>query len=801
MDDDTDRPLYAHSRNGRGRGRGRAEPIREHLTAVAASAEAFAEVWGGGPEARVVGLLHDLGKYGEAFQRRLRGEESGVDHWSVGAAAAWLQTSSALPADCWPLLRALECSIRGHHVGLQMSRSSVSIHSDLARQELRDEAARLVDGSHDQPERVLIERFTADSLPLPKLTHHAATRFSHRGVSGMLDTRMLFSALVDADYLETEAHFAGDARVHRRPRPAGPTMDAEAAEAVLDAYLADAVAVKGEAAADVAAVRAMLRADCLDAADGPRGPYTLTAPTGSGKTLAMLAFALRHARRHRRLRRIVCVIPFLSIIEQTAAEYRKVLASLNAEWLIEDHSRAGDASDHESESDGQGRGVRPQLLAENYDAPLVVCTSVQLLESLFADRPRRCRKLHRLANSVLMLDEVQTLPPELAVPTLAAVSRLVERYGCTAVFATATQPAFDHLHDRVAEHARQGWRPREIVRDTAAMFGVARRRTRVLWRLEQETPWWSLADELARPENSRSLCVLNLKRHAQKLVELLGNRLEVSDGLFHLSTNLCPAHRDAVLTEVRRRLKEGQPCLLISTQCIEAGVDVSFDRCYRALAPLDAIAQAAGRCNRGGLADEPGEVVVFVPERLEGERFIYPPGYDVAAEHCRTFVTRWRIERGEDAAAAIIHDPAAMREYFRTFYDLSGKAKMKRELAAAFDGWDFKEVARRYRLIAGDTVRVLVPYDLDVYHALRDEAVGGLDPLTARLWFCRASPFGVNLYRPALVQASALMPVSLGNPDPSGDGGEADWYILEQENRYDRDRLGLVGVERDLWIA
>ncbi|WP_165700746.1 CRISPR-associated endonuclease Cas3'' [Alienimonas californiensis] len=661
----------------------------------------------GRPRRRAAGLLHDLGKYSAAFQNRIRGTADGVDHWTFGAQWAWAGLGGT-----WPnLAEAVGCAVAGHHVGLKCPEPGASNPAPIraAADGAQKEAKALGETAPED----LLRRFAADGFAFPSLPKSAESRWREgragRSVAGLLDTRMLFSALVDADFLETEAHFDGDATAPRRYRLAGPPLNAPAAVEELKAFLNKTVRSRSDATAEVRDLRRRLSEDCRAAAAGARGLYTLTAPTGAGKTLAMLDFALRHAAAHadgpNPLRRIVCTIPFLSIIEQTADEYRRVFApAFGDEYVLGDHSLAPHRVPKEGTTDpAEGRARLP---AENWDAPLIVTTAVRTLESLFANRPAACRKLHRLAGSVLLLDEVQTLPPELAVVTLAAVSRLVERYGCTAVVATAPQPAFDHLHDRVARLCRDGWTPTEIHARRDESFAVAANRTRVTWRTEP-TPWDALADELAAPDRRQVLCVMNLKRHAAGLVERLEDRLtDPADcrGLLRLSTNLCPAHRRRVLAKVRVRLRTGRPCRLIATQCIEAGVDVDFPAAYRATAPLEAVAQAAGRRNRGGRIPTPCPVVVFEPEEVGKAQF--PPGYGQAVS-----VTRSELKRYDaDAAVRLIHDPDAIRAYYEAFYGLTGKAEVAAEWEQALNASDFEAICRLYRLIRDDTVRVLVPY-------------------------------------------------------------------------------------------
>jgi CRISPR/Cas system-associated endonuclease/helicase Cas3 len=403
---------------------------------------------------------------------------------------------------------------------------------------------------------------------------------------------------------------------------------------------------------------------------------------------------------------------------------------------------------------------------------------------LFSNRPSACRKLHRLAQSVILLDEVQTLPTGLAVPTLATLSRLAERYPyrATVVFATATQPAFGHLGEYVAKGCAGGWRPTEITRQSLRLS-----RTTVTWpKPDEHLSWSDLAGKLGRDECSQVLCIVNLKRHAISLFDDLSKESVPDEGLFHLSTNMCPAHRKDVLAEVRRRLKSGAPCRLISTQCVEAGVDVDFPVVYRAWGPLDSIAQAAGRCNRNGLLPERGRMRVFVPE---DER--YPPGaYEQAAS-----VARILAASGEPN----IDDPALFQEYFRQLYDIARPAERNEALSEAIRRKDFIEVARLYRLIEKDAVNVLVPYDADLFLALVDEARGGYG--ITRDWITRARPRAVSLYRPEqnplVTKLSA--DTRAGSPD--------DWWVLSwnrgvQVSDYYHPKTGLVHkATENHWIA
>jgi CRISPR-associated helicase Cas3/CRISPR-associated endonuclease Cas3-HD len=769
--------LLAHSQS---RG-GRDDTVADHLQAVARRAAEFASAFGAEEEARLAGLLHDLGKYGDLFQRRLRRTLSCVvDHSSAGAWCAYSKYGVKGVAAA--------LAIQGHHLGLQESD-----RDELERlnpMELAEHSRRDVRVS-EKDLNVLLARLEEDRLLLPGAADVQSSVYdptSTTRAASMLDVRMLFSALVDADFVETEKHFHPERSLARQNVP---LLQPETAFGFLRQRLDElADRSKKGASEDVRKMRLELLDACLTAANLHQGLFTLTAPTGSGKTLSMLAFALKHAEK-RNLRRIVYVVPYLSIIEQTVKEYRKVFVGhFPDDYLLEQHSLAGT----HGEDDGKEGDVDSQRLrSENWDAPVVVTTSVQFLESLFSNRPSACRKLHRLAKSVILFDEVQTLPTGLAIPTLATLSRLVEPYQATVVFATATQPAFSHLHDKVKEYCACGWQPEPIVPAALRLFDRARR-TEVRWPdLGTKTPWGTLAEQLK--DHAQVLCVVNLKRHALTLFEKLEELCGSDADLFHLSTNMCPAHRRVVLYCVRRRLRDGKPCCLVSTQCIEAGVDVDFPVAFRAWGPLDSIAQAAGRCNRNGKADS-GTVHVFLPEDEK-----YP---DVAYRQAAAVAEDMLKRSG--SADLDIHDPALFQAYYRKLYYVKGVGEDEDdELMKAIKMRHFRKVAENYHVIEKrDAVNVLVPFDDDEFNALRDkaEADGGIK----RDWIVRARPHAVSLFRPRPedLRWGWLAPVCSG-----GSGlRQEEWYELswnrdteKKEDCYDP-KLGLVlqASERH-WIA
>lgn len=759
--------FYAHSANDHGHW----HRLLSHLQSVGNLASDFSCTCTWSSEARLAGMLHDLGKYADRFQNRLHGKDAGLDHWSQGAWVA-LKDHKAIAA---------ALAIQGHHIGLQrgaapslrgMNPDNLALTHPLNLQLSDPDANRL------------LQRAQADGLQFNTAATTVLPSGFTQAVAAMLDVRLLFSCLVDADFLDTESHFNGDEE-GKRPRPTGPALDAQTALNALNRYMGERIRVGTQADTQVLAAREALWQATGEAAQTAPNVFTLTAPTGSGKTLAMLRFALEHAARNK-LKRIILAVPFLTVIEQTAREYRQVFAGFPDNFVLEHHSLAGlgvESTKTDAEGDkANNQEQQRRLLAENWDAPIVLTTNVQLLQSLFSNRPSSCRKLHNLMESVILFDEAQSLPQHLAVPTLAALSHLSSAYRSSVVFATATQPAFDTLHEAVTKHAASGWKPVEVVPEHPQMFETLKR-VDVAWpKSGEKRTWADLAKEIRDTE--QALVVVNLKRHALSLLEALRDEPDV----FHLSTNLCAQHRRAVLGKVRTRLKAGQPCRLISTQCVEAGVDVDFPKVYRALAPLEAIAQAAGRCNREGRMNangQLGEVLVFEPDEGDERK----RGYPTFAYYQATEATRTMLSLNGDLD---INDPAVFQAYYRRLYDLNDPASQNAELSEAIQALDFIEVARGYRLIDQDAIQVLVPWAdrWDDFQALRAEAEQ--TGISAN-WMRRAQGLAVSVYRPRGGPPAWAIPAKLRRRGTSNGGVSDEWFILEGDH-YD-DTLGLTPPE------
>ena len=667
------------------------QTMLEHGTEVARLATERASFFGDEVKAKLTGELHDIGKYGDLFQRRLQGLEKGLDHWSAGAHIALFEYR----------LIDIALAIQGHHIGLQCGASQ-----SLQEMKLEHLAVKhpLELRLSETDVALLKERLEADGVKLPLPTPITERTKLPASAAEMLETRMLFSALVDADFLDTERTMnRGNPKFI--PRPAPPALQAARALELLEAKIVELNADES-IPEKTRALRRSLADACASSATNAARTFTLTAPTGTGKTLGMLRFALTRAAQDSRIRRIIVVLPFLTILDQTVDIYRKLFAEFGENYILEHHSLTG-VRGTESVTDAVQRNDKEKrLLTENWDAPIVITTSVQFLESLHANRPSACRKLHNIAGSIVLFDEVQTLPVKLAVPTLKTLSRLAtEKYGCTVVFSTATQPAFDTLSQAVqkSEPNSTGWRPTEIVLDQTKLFQAAKR-VNVIWQIKTPTPWSEIVQWLEKDD--QALCILNLKRHAYALAELAQKKK--LEGVYHLSTALCPQHRRDLLKIIIPDLKSGKPCCVIATQCVEAGVDLDFPNVYRALAPLDAIAQAAGRCNRNDARAEKGLLRVFVPENEQ-----YPTkSYQQATE-----LTRIQLAGNKDKLD--LDDPNTYRQYYKSLYNIASTTDT--ELEKFITTQDYAKFSERYQLIETDAVNVVVPYN-DAARALMQQA-------------------------------------------------------------------------------
>lgn len=682
--------------------------LADHLNKVGEMARKFASIFDGGEQGLVVGALHDLGKAEPEFQKRLGSdnkEGKKEPHAHHGAAIA-------LEEEAWPAAFV----INGHHAGLH-NRGDMATKAHLFLDKAKKAAENLTktDPSWTVPKIEKLPRWL-DQLPFFSNEDRA---IKMRAVE--LYSRFLFSALIDADRLDTEANApetkenSGKRHLWRFGEQALATSGATNE---LIKLLNQAITTRQKTAKDKKTSEDVLkvRDDVLQACqkiarEKPRGVFTLTVPTGGGKTLASMGFALEHIAKQneaetedrKKLRRVIIVIPYLSIIQQTADELKNVFKNSDADSIVlEHHSQAQDplldkkkGKENEICDYSRERTLR-QLAAENWDAPIIVTTSVQFFDSLFSRKPADARKLHNIAQSVIIFDEVQTFPPRLMQPILDVLGELTnpERpYGCSLVLCTATQPALRRSDDLPLGFADTT----EIIPEPDKIFKTLKRTTYPELEAREEIPiksWPDLAKEVLNAKDQQALVVVNTRCHARELFQELSKSDENKDAVFHLSTWMMPAHRIQVLEEVKRRLANRASCFLVSTQCIEAGVDVDFPAAWRAFGPYDAIAQAAGRCNRSGrLKPEEARVHVFRPKDE-----ILPPGVYTAAAS--------QTELLRKMSAADPHDPSSFETYFRLLYQLSvpDDCEIQRER----EQLHFETVSELFNLIESGTTPLLI---------------------------------------------------------------------------------------------
>jgi len=753
--------LIAHSQNKDGNCHG----LTAHLDKVAALAATHSSEWGDTIWAGLAGAWHDLGKARAGFQKHIsldpdahiEGRVPGTEktHSAAGALHASTEFGRLLDArSADALARVLQYLIAGHHAGLanwQPKDGHGGLAPRLANAAAQTEYQEALRGLAEAGETL---RAAPDATTLAAAAR--ALLGQREPLARSLALRMLFSALVDADFLDTEAHFNADKAARRASFPPIARY-AEQLQAHL-ADLAGRVQASGQTDTAVMRARAEVQQACIAQAAQPPGVFTLTVPTGGGKTLSSLAFALEHARQHG-LRRVVYAIPYTSIIEQTASVFAGIFG---AEQVIEHHSQADSAPSSDT--------TASRLACENWDARLIVTTNVQLFESLFASSTSRCRKLHRLAGSVIVLDEAQMLPPEFLQPILDTLNVLLARYRISLVLCTATQPV---LTSRSAFDPRQALRglpdPRPIV-EPGPLFSTLRR-TEIHWPPDLHT----IADLPALAEcllqEPCALAILNTRADAMELAKLLPR-----DSMRHLSAAMCGAHRAQVITEIRDLLKAGVPLHVVSTQLIEAGVDVDFPVVWRALAGLDSIAQAAGRCNREGRRAQ-GDVHVIVrpiPKPLAQLRMAADTTISLHAEGLT------------DALA-----PVAFERYFRAFYARQNLDKhqivdLLSERSGSME-FNFRSAADKFRLIDDEgQSSLLIPL-----HRLMD-GHEQLAPLIAKLeageadrWLLRSVQRYVLNIRER--QLNELLRHGTGSIKPLACG----LYLLEDDTRYDH-RFGLL---------
>lgn len=666
------------------------QSIEAHLKGTGELAETFAAEFGAAANGKLCGLAHDIGKYSDEFQLRLRGGKK-VDHATAGA------------IECFKIKAAFEAvCVIGHHSGLPNvghKDADTTESQTFFGRKLRAEQGGIPDYRKNWNGHI--------ALPQDYF------RPSGRGFATAFYIRMLYSCLVDADYIDTETFMNGDAG-RGNYEPLSALCDK------LTAYISK----WNNPTREIDILRQKILNSCIEKASAPRGIFSLTVPTGGGKTVASMAFALNHAVANS-MKRIIYVIPYTSIIEQNAKVFRDILGQEN---VVEHHSQVS----HELSEDADELEYRSALATENWDAPVIVTTAVQFFESLYANRSSKCRKLHNIANSVIIFDEAQMIPSNNLRPCVAAIAELVRAYNATAVLCTATQPAIDEM---LLEYSKKE-SVVELCPDVDGMFEKFRRTS-----FEKEGRLTT--DELvSRLESQQQvLCIVNTRKFAQEVYEALP-----SEGRFHLSTLMCPVHRKQKLDEIRERLKSGKTCRVVSTSLIEAGVDVDFPRVFREMAGLDSILQAAGRCNREGKRSAESSIVTVFESENKVNKLI-AVNRDAAEETVRDWTqpnTTSTIER-----------------YFKAYRDFLRNDDKSGVIAASEKGISgcglpFEWIAKEFKLIDQNTftVYISVGEGKELISRLREGE-------RSRELYRKAGMYSVSIYENhfnALINAGAAEP-------------------------------------------
>lgn len=646
--------MIAHSKNDEGKYHG----LQDHLDAVAGFAKEFGEHFGMGEVAAWLAWWHDAGKAGEDFQHFIRHLDTrhGPEHSTPGA----IIVSESSP----PL--SIVCA--GHHTGLP--------NIEELRNRLRTKNPGILD---------TVEIIRDFVVSVPDLTKTEELFASSSIFESCTLIRMLFSCLIDADRLDTERHFRPEEYSLRGHHPS--------MEFLLNQLVQDQEElIRSVEPTPVNTVRELVYRDCIDAAGMRPGIFRLTVPTGGGKTRSAMAFALQHAVNYNK-RRVIMALPYTSIIEQVCEIYRNIFG----EAVLEHHSAVLEHLESQSN----------RLATENWDSPIIVTTNVQLFETMFSNKPSKLRKLHNITNSIIILDEVQTLPLQILDPTLRILNDLVENYNCTIVLSSATQLPIE---------------AREIVPDYRDHFEELARVTYHLPKRDESWTWEAVRDKAI--ESEQSLVITNTIKDALTLFNLL------PEGKYHLSTNMCQAHRKKILKEVEHRLENNQTCRLVATQVIEAGVDIDFPFVMRAMAGLDRIIQAGGRCNREGKLPT-GHLVVF-----NHEEFNMPPGnYRTAALHTFNLLL----------TAGNLHDPEFCTNYFERLYSQLDLDEY--EIVKLSNRWQFESISEKYKLINQLNFPVIVPYGIGF--DLLDK------PINRHFWK-EIQPYVVHVYERDLNQAEEL---------------------------------------------
>ncbi|MBT9813409.1 CRISPR-associated helicase Cas3' [Enterocloster citroniae] len=706
----------------------REQSIKSHLEETALLAKEFAEEFGYGEWGYFCGLLHDIGKYSTKFQGRIMGSGEKTDHATAGA-----QLCLRLGKEKGSYYVAPAYCIAGHHAGLPDTGTSADTGD---RGTFTGRMKKRVEDYGAYQEEISIP-------PLPPPVLSAAEKKDLTFSMSFL-IRMLYSCLVDADYLNTE-DFMKDGETSRMTGETIPVL-LEKLNRHIARWLVndDQDTINGR--------RTEILKSCIEKGKKKKGLFRLTVPTGGGKTVASLAFALNHAAEHG-MKRIIYVIPYTSIIEQNAKVFSHILGEEN---VLEHHS----GIDYESTDELKLK----QLATENWDLPIIVTTNVQFFESLFSNKSSKCRKLHNIANSVIIFDEAQMLPNDYLWPCIASMEELIRHYESSIVLCTATQPSLQNFFPKDMQYTELCPRMEEQFRFfKRAIF-------KNLGKITED----ELLDRVRNEE--QALCILNTKNNVQKLYEKIKG-----EGVYHLSTFMYPRHRQERLEAIRERLAAGEKCIVIATSLVEAGVDLDFQTVYRELAGVDSMIQAAGRCNREGKRDALGSFACYF--QLEESRTV--PGQEQQIDTAKQVIRRY-----EDIGSL-----DAVQEYFTRLYQFKGSALDKKNILEEFQKgrFAFATVGKEFKLIEQNTKTILIPAQERAKEIAEELKLKGANKKLIR----EAGKYCVNVYENLfrkMYDAGMFVGVS--------EELKEDFFVLKDCSNYS-DETGLqvkAELGMDIWL-
>lgn len=706
----------------------REQSVKNHLEETALLAEKFADEFGYGDWGYFCGMVHDIGKYSAKFQRRIRGSGETADHATAGA-----QLCLKLGKERGGFYVAPAYCIAGHHAGLPDTGTCA------------DTGDR---GTFRERMKKPIEDYGAyeEEISIPTLSPPVFARSEKKDYTFTMSflIRMLYSCLVDADYLNTE-YFMKDGGTGR--------VTGESILVLLERLNRHiAQWLVNEEKDTINGRRTEILKSCIEKGRKEKGLFRLTVPTGGGKTVASLAFALNHAAEHR-MKRIIYVIPYTSIIEQNAKVFGDILGKEN---VLEHHS----GIDYESTDE-----LKPkQLAAENWDLPVIVTTNVQFFESLFSNKSSKCRKLHNIANSIIIFDEAQMLPNDYLLPCIAAMEELIRHYGSSIVLCTATQPSLKTFFPEDMQHL-------ELCPRMEEQFRFFKRASfQDLGKITEE----KLIERL-RMEH-QALCILNTKNNVRRLYEKIKG-----EGVYHLSTFMYPHHRQKRLAAIRERLQAGERCIVIATSLVEAGVDLDFQSVYRELAGIDSMIQAAGRCNREGKRNVQTSFAYYF--QLEETRRI--PGQEQQIDTAKQVIRKY-----EDITSL-----EAVQEYFSRLYRFKGTALDKKNILEEFQKgrFAFATVGKEFKLIEQNTKTILIPVEMRAKEIAEELKLKGASKNLIR----EAGRYCINIYDNLFQKMNSAGMFAQVSEELKG-----EFFVLKNCNDYS-DETGLqVDVELgiDVWL-